>query len=163
MQRRHPASRLECSGCLRAHARSRFCRPSGSAFQFPCHSPCHKGHSEGQSGRVQVLYYQLAAPQGFEPRYADPESAVLPLNEGAASAAFASSHAERGRAPHRFPTQSQPVHHKGIPGLGQTRAHQASLPAQAFPGRMPIAPGPRADPPLQALSAPSLPIFIRSY
>jgi hypothetical protein len=26
----------------------------------------------------------LAAPQGFEPRYADPESAVLPLNEGAA-------------------------------------------------------------------------------
>src|SRR5438270_2265352 len=29
---------------------------------------------------------RLAAPQGFEPRYADPESAVLPLNEGAASA-----------------------------------------------------------------------------
>jgi hypothetical protein len=27
----------------------------------------------------------LAAPQGFEPRYADPESAVLPLNEGAAT------------------------------------------------------------------------------
>jgi hypothetical protein len=27
----------------------------------------------------------LAAPQGFEPRYADPESAVLPLNEGAVS------------------------------------------------------------------------------
>ena len=27
---------------------------------------------------------RLAAPQGFEPRYADPESAVLPLNEGAA-------------------------------------------------------------------------------
>ena len=26
----------------------------------------------------------MAAPQGFEPRYADPESAVLPLNEGAA-------------------------------------------------------------------------------
>src|SRR5579875_4216880 len=25
----------------------------------------------------------LVAPQGFEPRYADPESAVLPLNEGA--------------------------------------------------------------------------------
>ena len=30
-----------------------------------------------KAGRV------LAAPQGFEPRYADPESAVLPLNEGA--------------------------------------------------------------------------------
>ena len=30
------------------------------------------------------LLESLAAPQGFEPRYADPESAVLPLNEGAA-------------------------------------------------------------------------------
>jgi hypothetical protein len=30
------------------------------------------------------IVYLLAAPQGFEPRYADPESAVLPLNEGAA-------------------------------------------------------------------------------
>jgi hypothetical protein len=29
------------------------------------------------------LIPNLAAPQGFEPRYADPESAVLPLNEGA--------------------------------------------------------------------------------
>jgi hypothetical protein len=26
---------------------------------------------------------RLAAPQGFEPQYADSESAVLPLNEGA--------------------------------------------------------------------------------
>ena len=38
--------------------------------------------------RVQGMYMMnndlvLAAPQGFEPRYADPESAVLPLNEGA--------------------------------------------------------------------------------
>ncbi len=31
-----------------------------------------------------MLDNKLAAPQGFEPRYADPESAVLPLNEGAA-------------------------------------------------------------------------------
>jgi hypothetical protein len=31
-----------------------------------------------------VIDFILAAPQGFEPRYADPESAVLPLNEGAA-------------------------------------------------------------------------------
>ena len=30
-----------------------------------------------------MLEKTLAAPQGFEPRYADPESAVLPLNEGA--------------------------------------------------------------------------------
>ena len=33
---------------------------------------------------TRVSCYELAAPQGFEPRYADPESAVLPLNEGAA-------------------------------------------------------------------------------
>ena len=33
-----------------------------------------------------MLDSKLAAPQGFEPRYADPESAVLPLNEGATSA-----------------------------------------------------------------------------
>ena len=32
---------------------------------------------------VQKRLSALAAPQGFEPRYADPESAVLPLNEGA--------------------------------------------------------------------------------
>jgi hypothetical protein len=33
---------------------------------------------------VGELLLIVAAPQGFEPRYADPESAVLPLNEGAA-------------------------------------------------------------------------------
>jgi hypothetical protein len=37
----------------------------------------------------------LAAPQGFEPRYADPESAVLPLNEGAACG-------EKADKPRRF-------------------------------------------------------------
>ena len=50
-------------------------------------------------GRVRIVYFRkmiasrrkeegktLAAPQGVEPRYADPESAVLPLNEGAVSA-----------------------------------------------------------------------------
>jgi hypothetical protein len=35
-------------------------------------------------GLIYVIDFNLAAPQGFEPRYADPESAVLPLNEGAA-------------------------------------------------------------------------------
>ena len=34
--------------------------------------------------KLLTLRENLAAPQGFEPRYADPESAVLPLNEGAA-------------------------------------------------------------------------------
>ena len=33
---------------------------------------------------LKFRMFHLAAPQGFEPRYADPESAVLPLNEGAA-------------------------------------------------------------------------------
>jgi hypothetical protein len=36
-----------------------------------------------QLKREAKLQIFLAAPQGFEPRYADPESAVLPLNEGA--------------------------------------------------------------------------------
>jgi hypothetical protein len=35
------------------------------------------------AGRCVNTGDNLAAPQGFEPRYADPESAVLPLNEGA--------------------------------------------------------------------------------
>ena len=38
--------------------------------------------SEESEEEAKLLIY-LAAPQGFEPRYADPESAVLPLNEGA--------------------------------------------------------------------------------
>ena len=37
----------------------------------------------------------LAAPQGFEPRYADPESAVLPLNEGAAKKLVRADHMDR--------------------------------------------------------------------
>jgi hypothetical protein len=40
----------------------------------------------------------LAAPQGFEPRYADPESAVLPLNEGAVLIEVG----RRSGGPHRF-------------------------------------------------------------
>ena len=36
---------------------------------------------------MEAVDSNLAAPQGLEPRYADPEAAVLPLNEGAASAA----------------------------------------------------------------------------
>src|SRR6202041_70301 len=40
----------------------------------------------------------LAAPQGFEPRYADPESAVLPLNEGAVA-----ERPQRNASPHQAP------------------------------------------------------------
>ena len=43
----------------------------------------------------QVLDSKLAAPQGFEPRYADPESAVLPLNEGAAKKLVRADHLDR--------------------------------------------------------------------
>ena len=32
---------------------------------------------------MHEYWQELAAPQGFEPRYAESESAVLPLNEGA--------------------------------------------------------------------------------
>ena len=39
----------------------------------------------GSSGTCEEVLI-LAAPQGFEPRYAAPEAAVLPLNEGATSA-----------------------------------------------------------------------------
>jgi hypothetical protein len=42
-------------------------------------------------GAVAICLRRLAAPQGFEPRYADPESAVLPLNEGAAGGKDAES------------------------------------------------------------------------
>ena len=41
-------------------------------------------HVTVSCSRFSKLLRNLAAPQGFEPRYADPESAVLPLNEGAA-------------------------------------------------------------------------------
>ena len=39
--------------------------------------------SKSKGKYLEVFQENLAAPQGFEPRYADPESAVLPLNEGA--------------------------------------------------------------------------------
>ena len=51
---------------------------------------------EGQcvwSGRKRGL--DLAAPQGFEPRYPAPEAGVLPLNEGAACRAAGYAEAQR--------------------------------------------------------------------
>jgi hypothetical protein len=41
-----------------------------------------RSHGELQ-GRLTGECKRMAAPQGFEPQYADSESAVLPLNEGA--------------------------------------------------------------------------------
>jgi hypothetical protein len=52
----------------------------------------HQPHTQSRKSEEEILKagqsieaeeVNLAAPQGFEPRYADPESAVLPLNEGA--------------------------------------------------------------------------------
>jgi len=37
----------------------------------------------GGRGKENMAAKDLAAPQGVEPQYADSESAVLPLNEGA--------------------------------------------------------------------------------
>ena len=37
----------------------------------------------GWKRRKDVKRQDLAAPQGFEPRYSAPEADVLPLNEGA--------------------------------------------------------------------------------
>ena len=41
-------------------------------------------HAKGkEEARLKLYKPRVAAPQGFEPRYAAPEAAVLPLNEGA--------------------------------------------------------------------------------
>ena len=44
--------------------------------------PLH--HVAPSDGRTVALINRLAAPRGFEPRFTDPKSAVLPLDEGAA-------------------------------------------------------------------------------
>ena len=58
----------------------------------------------------------LAAPQGFEPRYADPESAVLPLNEGAASGVQAHLAANWHRDPEQGSTTNMFIL-RFIPGV----------------------------------------------
>src|ERR1700742_2150237 len=42
-----------------------------------------KSPSKCPDCEVKSLILHVVAPQGFEPRYAAPEAAVLPLNEGA--------------------------------------------------------------------------------
>ncbi len=60
----------------------------------------------------------LAAPQGFEPRYADPESAVLPLNEGAKRASGGSA-CSCVAWPYRCAHKANLFILRGIPGRGQ--------------------------------------------
>jgi hypothetical protein len=63
----------------------------------------------------------VVAPQGFEPRYAAPEAAVLPLNEGATSADLARLAAGLALGLGRTPGVTNRLdHHKGIPAHGQT-------------------------------------------
>src|SRR5579859_1559121 len=57
----------------------------------------------------------MAAPQGFEPRYADPESAVLPLNEGATTCVEANWLGFARLAPHM---QNQQTYHRGPSSAG---------------------------------------------
>ncbi len=90
----------------------------------------------------------LAAPQGFEPRYADPESAVLPLNEGATSARCGSSCSRLAGAPERD-AQSQPLHVTGISPSGQfQRSGQSEHqnPPNSIPVQFSISSLPRATP-----------------
>lgn len=61
------------------------------------------------------LLILMAAPQGFEPRYADPESAVLPLNEGATLPRKADGGLV-GLPDERLDMMCQPVHHTKISG-----------------------------------------------
>jgi hypothetical protein len=70
----------------------------------------------------------MAAPQGFEPRYADPESAVLPLNEGAMSGSlqFGVNHKQLVVRPNRS------VYLPDHTGIGVSRSTQlASSPSVA--------------------------------
>ena len=63
------------------------CQLCFSAWRQVCEAKCCHIHVAtrlfGRDQEPQVIDFKMAAPQGFEPRYADPESAVLPLNEGA--------------------------------------------------------------------------------
>lgn len=82
------------SECLRTScgshlARRRRCKLRGDKCGSARRKRTPYGHRRlVYKGAVRNPAYLLAAPQGFEPRYADPESAVLPLNEGAAGQGF---------------------------------------------------------------------------
>jgi len=61
----------------------------------------------------------LAAPQGFEPRYAAPEAAVLPLNEGA-TPSVCQPGGQLTSELRLIPQLNQLVHHNDFPNFGQT-------------------------------------------
>ena len=87
------------------------------------------GRRRGGGGGVRALaglsglswMIVLAAPQGFEPRYADPESAVLPLNEGATVAKLSPRAWPAGLDRRLRQRKTQPVHHKEDSEPGSNR------------------------------------------
>ena len=75
----------------------------------------------------------LAAPQGFEPRYADPESAVLPLNEGAVKATgLAAAQRALPTIVLAAPTERQPRHSRSPRGKGDSTCSNATFDARSF-------------------------------
>jgi len=68
---------------------------------------------------IKFVSVVLAAPQGFEPRYAAPEAAVLPLNEGATQSVspLVTVPTNNSRV---SPQTNQLVHHNGFRSFGQT-------------------------------------------
>ena len=93
---------------------------------------CQTGELPRTSANFNKLFRisVLAAPQGFEPRYAAPEAAVLPLNEGATRERLIRFLRPDWPGPRQGAGhQNQLVHHKWIEWLGQTLTM-----AQARPG-----------------------------
>src|SRR6266567_6013267 len=86
----------------------------------------------GGNRRSQAVDSKVSAPQGFEPRYADPESAVLPLNEGASKCENATLNPDWHIPVRRAPPNGQLINHKGFPQRGQTRIF--GLKARNLPG-----------------------------
>ncbi len=70
----------------------------------------------------KVVLGFLVAPQGFEPRYAAPEAAVLPLNEGATSANWLVLQPDWLGPGQDALTSNHLDHHKWIRLHGQTRS-----------------------------------------
>ena len=76
---------------------------------------------------------ELAAPQGFEPRYAAPEAAVLPLNEGATSAIQAILQPRWPGQAERPALNSQLFHHTDNFLAGQTWPPRANPERSGLP------------------------------
>lgn len=81
---------------------------TGNSAQ-PMHTNLQTQKTDPVAGSAHIADF-VAAPQGFEPRYAAPEAAVLPLNEGATVTC----------RPERCNAQTQLLHLTKNPSRGQT-------------------------------------------